>query len=89
VCEGITHRYFYTSPAKAGAYRSAARAHPRRQGIVIALEVPSGGGMGPGFRRESKEEICRLHIQARFQMRSGEGVNAMGNYLRMTTIWNI
>src|SRR5438067_1732433 len=41
------------SVGKAGAYRSAARAHPRSQGIATALEVPSGGGMDPGFRQES------------------------------------
>jgi hypothetical protein len=69
--EEIIHRYFFCFSGEAGAYRSAAQAHPRWLGISIALEVPSGGGMGPGFSRESDEKICRLHIQARVQMRSG------------------
>ena len=39
----------YASPAKAGAYRSAARAHPAGKALRLLQEVPSGGGMGPGF----------------------------------------
>jgi hypothetical protein len=53
------------SPAKAGAHRSAARTDLRWR-IAIALEIPNGGGVGPGFRRESEGKICRLHVQARF-----------------------
>src|SRR5437764_785484 len=44
----------YASPAKAGAYCSAARTRPRWQGIAIALKIPRGGGMDPGFSPESE-----------------------------------
>src|ERR1700736_5898326 len=47
------------SPAKAGAHRSAARTDLRWR-IAIALEIPNGGGGGPGFRRGSEGESCRL-----------------------------
>jgi NADPH:quinone reductase-like Zn-dependent oxidoreductase len=56
-CETIIYRYFILLPRrKPGPIVSAARAHPRWQGIASAREVQSGGGVGPGFRRES--EIC-------------------------------
>jgi hypothetical protein len=53
------------SPAKAGAHRSAVRTDLRWR-IAIPLEIPNGGGVGPGFRQESEGNICRLHVQARF-----------------------
>src|SRR5712671_4833425 len=45
----LTEKANWITRSKAGAYRSAARAHPRWLGISTALEVRSGGGMGPGF----------------------------------------
>jgi hypothetical protein len=59
--EGVTESQIfnlYASQAKAGAHGYRGTADPRWQSIAIALEVPSGGGMGPGFRRETEGKIC-------------------------------
>src|ERR1700730_378240 len=67
------------SPAKAGAHRSAARTDLRWR-IAIALEIPNGGGVGPGSRRGSGGKVCRLHVQALFlhMVTAGKGAERSG-----------